>query len=265
MNKRIYFSVADNNNLKLFEMLKNSFHKFHPKDELRLYGEEAVKATGDPNFYWRRTPFIANELFKEGYTEVCALDCDQIITGNLDHIWEGDFDVAAPNNSNPREMKTYPVAVLDIHPLAYVNGGMVVMKSQPFITHWMGLCYSEHFPTYQMKEQDFLNILFFYASTHFGGPYKIKLLDHGSKWHGLIAKQYTPQMILKTREIKLDDAKVGEETILVLPKNEEWNKEEDKEIVAFHFAGGQNDPRKGNYKLIFPPEVVKWIDKLVKP
>lgn len=251
MAKRVFFSIADRQNLPHFVKLQASFKHFHPNEELILFDEEKVKATGDPHFYYRATPFIAKQLFEQGYDEICKLDADQIILGNLDHIWEDDFDFAVVNNGNPKEMKTYPVSVLDISPLAYVNCGFVVMKSKKFVEQWLALCYSEHFPQYQFREQDFLNILTFYFTDFFGGPYKVKFLDHSDKWHGLISKQYGVMM-------KMVDGKV------ILPKNDEWPTTEDKQIVCYHFAGGNNDPMKGNYRTAFPADVVKFIDGLLK-
>jgi hypothetical protein len=249
--KRAYFTISDQNNLKFFVKLQNSFKKFHPNDELILFDEAQVQATGDPNFYYRATPFIADQLFKQGYDEVCKLDADTIITGNLDHIWEGDYDVAVVNNANPRETKAYPVSILDINPLAYVNCGFVVMKGKKFVEHWLGLCYSEHFPSYQMREQDFLNIMVFYMTEHFGGSYKVKLLDMSDKWHGLVSKGYWAQ-------IELVDKK------LILKKNDEWPLDGDKEIVAIHFAGG-NDPKKmTDINIRFKPEVAKFLNELIK-
>lgn len=85
----------------------------------------------------------------------------------------------------------------------------------------------------------------------FGGPYKIRFLDDSNKWHGLVWKQYEPL-------VKLKDNK------LVLEKNDEWPKDEDKELVAWHVAGG-NQANKMNYRLKFQPEVVTRLDELVKP
>jgi lipopolysaccharide biosynthesis glycosyltransferase len=244
-NKVVAVCVADNNNLVHYQRLLNSLRKFHTEEELPLVliGEEQIKGVPDNQFFYRATPILGQQFLQQ-YDTVVKLDADQIITGKIDHTWEGDFDVAVVNNSNPKEMKTYPVAVWDIHPLAYVNCGFVVMKSKEFVKHWLDLCYSPHFQKYQMKEQDLLNILVHY------GNYRVKMLDASEKWHGLIAKQYWAKCILK-------DGK------LILPKNEEWPKDQDKEIVCIHFAGG-NDTNKGNYNLYFKPEVSKWIDKLIK-
>ena len=240
-NKTIAFTISDNNNLKYYEMLKNSWAKWHPDIELKLYGEEEIKVSGDPMFFYRATPRIGRELLKE-YDTVIKIDADSIITADLSHTWEGEFNVGVVQNSNPREMKTYPVGVWDIVPLMYVNCGYVVMKSAPFVEHWWALCTSYHFNNYQMKEQDLLNIM-----VHYCG-YPVKYLDSGEKWHGLAVKGYGPKVIFKDGN-------------LILPKDEEWPQSGDKQVCIYHFAGG-NDPTKGNYHTIFQPEVVKHLDYL---
>src|SRR3990167_5497851 len=203
MNRSCFYSIATGSYVPMFEMLKNSLRKFDKDTDFILFGENDIKQSNDPMILYRAAPYFAKKLFEQGYTEVVKLDADSLILGNLDHIWEGDYDVAVVNNSNPREMKTYPVSVIDIHPLAYINAGFVVMKSERFINHWLNLCYSPRFVHYQMREQDLLNILVFY------GGYKVRDLDASSKWHGLVSKQYTPDTILK-------DGKI------ILPKNQEW-------------------------------------------
>src|SRR3990167_1136653 len=172
--KRVYFSLATGPYVPMFEMLKNSLRKFDKTTDLILFGEQDIRQSKDDLILYRAAPYFAKKLFEQGYTEVCKLDADQLILGNLDHIWEGDYDVAVVNNANPREFKTYPVTVLDIHPLSYVNAGFVVMRSEQFIDHWLKLCLSPHFNSYQMKEQDLLNILVSYCNEAVGGPYKVK-------------------------------------------------------------------------------------------
>lgn len=241
--KRAYYCVADNNNLKYFEMMKNSLKKFDSKTDLILFGEKDIKVTNDQMIFYRATPYFAQKLFNAGYDEVCKLDADQIVTGNIDSIWEGEFDVAVVNNSNPRELKTYPVSVWDIHPLAYVNCGLVVMKNKEFVNHWFQLCYSDHFNNYQMKEQDLLNIMIYY------GTYNLKFLDQGDSFYGLASKGYWPEIILKDKE-------------LILPANPEWNNT-DKKIKVIHWAGG-NSPDKMNFQIRFKPEVVEYLEEVTK-
>ena len=144
------------------------------------------------------------------------------------------------------------MSVVDIHPLAYINAGFVVMKSEQFVNNWFKLCYSDHFNSFQMREQDLLNLIVFYFNNELGGPYKVKFLDNSDKWHGLISKQYTPNT-------KLIGSKI------ILPKDTEWPNDSDKELVAYQWAGGHQAPDKMKYKLIFPPEVSDYIETLIKP
>lgn len=250
MKPRVAFIPTDQNNMKYAQMCINSLRKFHSEEELPIViiDEEKVKQIGDPHFWYRATPIVAKGLMKD-YETIIKLDADQIVCGDLSHIWTGeDFDVAVVNNSNPREDKVYPIRLMDIHPLSYVNCGLVVLKSKTFNEHWFKLCFSDHFYNFQYREQDLLNILVFYSGENFGGPYKVKFLDNGDSFHGLASKGYWPDIILKDGE-------------LILPANEEWNKE-DKKIKVLHWAGGHVG--KMNYRLNFRPEIIKRLDELVK-
>lgn len=246
--KRCFFTIADRNNLPYYEILKNSLAKF-TSDPLILIDEEKIRQLGDVNFYYRATPIVASGLLKQ-YDAVCKLDSDILILGDLSHIWNEDYDVAVTYNSNPKDDKLYPVRLLDIHPFSYINAGFMVLKSKVFVEHWLKLCMSDHFQNFQFREQDMANLLVYYFSERFGGPYKIKFLDDGSKWHNMRSKGYTPLT-------KLIDNKV------ILPKNNEWPSDEDKQIVAYHWGGGNNS-NKMKYRLIFPSEVIQFIDTLIK-
>ena len=228
MNKKIFYTIADNNNLVHYEKLKNSLAKFHPDIELRLFGEDFVKSFGDPAFYYRATPILAMKLFNEGYDQVCKLDADQIILGKLDDIWEGDYDAACVLND-----PTYPVGVWDIKP--YFNNGLIVLKNKEFVLHWFRLCHSEHFERYQMREQDLLNIL---ASDYMN--YKIRNLDEGINIYGESAKP-----LWQTAELKGNDVMIG-----------------DRKLCVIHFGGG--NVQKGNYRIKFNEDVITKIDQLIK-
>ena len=119
---------------------------------------------------------------------------------------------------------------------------------------------SDHFLNFQYREQDLLNFMVFYMSEPFGGQWKVRHLDDDNKWHGLVWKGYEPMV-----ELRKYSPKVGKEIQhLILPQsNENWP-DEDKEVVVWHVAGG-NMLNKMNYRLRFKPEVVKYLDKLVKP
>lgn len=250
--KRCYFTIADRNNLQYYEGLKNSLAKF-TKDPLILIDEDKIKQLGDPQFFYRATPIIASGLLRD-YDAVCKLDVDQIILGNLDHIWDGDWDAATVRNSNPREDKIYPVRLLDIAPTHYANCGFVVMKSKTFVDHWLKLCMSGHFNNFQYREQDLLNIMCFYMSEPFGGPYGVRHLDDGDSFHGLASKGYWPNVILKDGGPVLPPVIDGDTTY----------PDKERKIKVIHWAGGAIGG-KMKYRLHFQPEVCEFIDNLIKP
>jgi len=248
--KKAYFSISDNRNLPYYKMMEASLRKFDKDTPLILIDEEKIKQLGDPQFFYRSTPIITKALLKD-YDMVCHIDADVLVLGNLDHIWEGDYDLAVTYNTNPKDDKLYPIRLMDIHPYSYVNNGFNVFKSKAFVEQWLKLCMSDHFQNFQYREQDILNLMVFFMSEPFGGPYKVRHLDDSNKWHGLVFKGWEPNVVLK-------DGK------LILPKNEEYPIDEDKEIVCWHVAGG-NIPNKMNYKIRFSDEVSKYIGGLIKP
>lgn len=245
--KKVAFTIASKSDEVYAKGMINSLRKFHSEKELPVLviGEQKLQEVlqKDPMFYYRATPIIARDLLRQGYDTIIKIDSDSVITSPVNHLWEFDADIGVVNNSNPREMKSYPVSVWNIHPLSYVNAGLVSMKSERFINHWFNLCNSVHFDFYQMKEQDLLNIMVFYMD------FKVHFLDSGNKWNGLISKQYWPQVELRDKK-------------LILPKNDEWPAQEDKQISVIHVAGGRI-PDKFNFKIHFKDDVAKYLERLI--
>ncbi len=243
------FTIADKDNMVHAEKMINSFHKFHPDMDVKIYNEKDV---GDKVNYYRATPMFGRKLLKD-YDLVLKLDADQIITGSLDYIFKGEYDVGVVLNFNRVDQKTYGiVTVFDIEPTAYVNCGLVAMRNKKFVEHWWRLCNSQHFMNLQYREQDLLNVMIHY------GDYKINCFDFPDKvenyqaWHGLISKGEYNKMVMR-------DGK------LILPKNEDKYPEVDKEIKVLHSAGGSNEKKVGDsYRLYFSEEVIKYIDGLIK-
>lgn len=227
-NKIVAFSPADNNFLVHFEKLEKSFHKFHPDIELRRFDNPNPN---DKDFWYRATPIIAKDLMKE-FDTVIKLDSDQIILDKLD-IFEGDYDVGVVLND-----PTYPITVWDIGAATntpYFNNGLVVLKNKDFVDHWYKLCFSRHFNVYQFREQDLLNLL---CSDYFN--YKVRCFD-GSKFYGEFAKPAWTRFKMEDNKVMLDG----------------------RQLMVYH-SGGGNVPDKGNYRIRFQEDVVKYIDSLVK-
>ena len=184
--KKCIFTIADENNMKYADMMAKSLRKFHTAEELPLViiGPEDLKdRLLDPFFFYRATPIIASELL-EKYDTVIKIDADSIVTGDLSDSWKEEVDAACVFNSNPREWKSFQYTIWDINPMEYLNCGYVVMKSKELVKHWHDLCFTYHFNTYQMREQDLLNII-----AHYGN-YKIQALDVSDSLWGLSHKGY---------------------------------------------------------------------------
>src|SRR5258708_25677956 len=231
--KIIAYTPADEKQDVFFKQLENSLRKFQSEKELPLVRYE-LKDDIDNMKWYRATPMIAKDLI-EDYEIVLKLDVDQIITGKLDMLWNGEKYDAGLVFNDP----TYPIQVWDISP--YFNNGLVVIKSKAFVDHWWRLCNTGHFFSYQFKEQDLLNIL---ASDYF--DYTIKALDTYDGIYGEYAKPLWATAYLKDGKIMLpvEDGK-------------------ERELKVIHFGGG-NDPNKGNFKIRFQPEVVEHIERLIK-
>lgn len=239
----VAFTVADSNNEKYLKMFKNSLRKFHSEEELPLIvvDQAWLNRINDPMKFYRMTPLIARDLIKD-YEVVLKFDCDQIVCGKLNHLWENtSYDLGCVLNGNPKEP---PYSVWDIHPAMYMNCGLVAMASSEFVHHWWSLCSSPHFNSYQFKEQDLMNIIYHY------GNYDVTCFDASNNWNGLVSKGWW-QFVEKR----------GED--LILPKGDRmWPVDGDKTIKVIHWAGGQ-EPNKMNYQIHFSPEVSKYLDYLV--
>ena len=249
--------------LKMVNSLKKTNPDIEKKADIILYTEKDALRHGFtflPNDLMMRymTPIFLSELIKD-YECVVRLDSDQIITGDISHVWEGDFDVAVVQNGNPRELVSQQqtmgrtVNVWDVDALKdYVNCGFVVVKSERFVNHWLKLCTPER-QMYQFYEQDFLNILCYY------GDYKVRFLDKekNNEWFGLISKGYWSEIVLKDKQ-------------LVLPKDsgtefDAWPTDADKTIKCIHVAGGA-DPAKFNFGFIdsrFQKDVASYLKFLI--
>lgn len=249
--KKVLFTAADENNKKYVTQLVNSIRKFHSEEELPIviYDEKDV---GDKINWYRQKPLFAKELINE-YELVIGADADQIVTGNLDYIFDKEYDVATVLNFNRVDPPKYgKIGVFDISPTEYMNCGLVAMRSKRFIDHWWDLCNSNHFQNLRYKEQDLLNVLVHY------GDYEVTCLDFPdpiydySAWHGLISKGEYLKM-------KLRDGK------LILPKAKDNYPEKDKEIKVLHSAGGGYEKKIGDaYRTLFNEDVIKYIDSLIK-
>ncbi len=260
----IFTTGLDAQNEQYAKKMLNSLYKTNPdikkKADVKFFKQQDAIQRGftfinDLKMAYM-TPIFMKDLLQE-YECVVRLDADMIITGDISSCWEGDFDVAVVQNANPREIQTQQammgkvVQVWDINAMDYVNCGFVVAKSEEFVDHWLKLCTPERRNVYQFYEQDFLNILVYY------GNYKVKFLDRqpNNKWWNLISKQYGSQFELRDGKLILPD-KSGDD-------REPWPIDGDKEIVCYHYAGGNQSPKFHDIDIRFQADVASYLKGLI--
>lgn len=249
--KTCIFVIATESHAKLYEKLVNSIRKFHPDIEIIRYHDEDIKATKDPAIFYRATPYFAKKLMDQGYELVIKMDADSIVTGSLERVLQGNYEVGTVLNYNRVDPMRYgQISVGTVNPGAYYNCGFVAMTSKKFVEHWLRLCYTPHFDMLQYREQDLLNII-----THYG-DYKVTCFDEFtpeySAWHGLVAKGEGLKMIVKKGEI-------------VLPASPDGYPKHDKLIKVLHNAGGSSErPIQDVYRTQFSEEVIHRLTELME-
>lgn len=247
----IFFSVADDNNLPYYKKMVKTLKHFHPDANVMLFGAKEVAETGDPDIFYRATPFFAKFLFEQGYTRVIKLDADQLILGTLERLLEeDDFDIGTVLNFNPHDIAKFgPISIAGIPIDQYYNNGLVVMRNKEFVDRWLQLCFHPHFTNYQYREQDFLNFL-----AHYGG-FKVRCFDNEDNinnyraWHGCLNSGEGLNM-------KVIDGEV------ILPASPSQYPTKDIKVKVYHFAGAGVEKMK--YRLCFSEEVIKFIDDILK-
>lgn len=253
-DKRVVFTIADDNNLGFARNLEKTFKHFHPDIEFRIIcGVELKERLElDRDFFYRATPKIAEELFNEGYTMVLKIDADSLITGSLDYVFNTtDYDIGTVINWNRIDPRIYGVVQgWGIQPPEYMNCGFVAMRSKRAVHHWRVLCETQQFYRLQYREQDLLNIIIYY------GNYNCRCFDMGDGpmgehgWYGLIAKGEWSRAIMKDGNI-------------VVPQGQDNFPPHEMKLNVIHWAGGQGSP-KMNYRTVFTEEVADYIDSLLK-
>lgn len=251
--KTCMFVIATKQYDETYRRFLNSLRKFHPDLEVYRINTAEIEETHDSQIFMRAKPYFACQFFDKGYELVIGADVDQIITGNLDRILLGDYEVGTVLNINRVDPTMYGlVSVGTINPEKYYNAGFVAMTSAKFARHWNKLCHSEHYPKFQYREQDLLNIICHY------GEYQVTCFDEYdatidyAAWHGLICKGEGMKMVMRDGE-------------LILPAQLDGYPKGEKKIKILHNAGGQNEkPIQEAYRTQFNEDVITYLTKLME-
>lgn len=247
----VFFTIADQNNLKYAKALENSFRKFHKDIDFIIVQGEDLQAylKDDPQFFYRATPILAEKFLKE-YELVVKIDSDSIVLGDLSYIWKTpDYDVATVINWNRYDAQRYPIVQFQgVLPIEYMNCGLVCMRNEKFVHDWKILCFTEQYNRSQYKEQDMLNAMIYY------GNWNVRCLDHGDgpanmyAWWGLLGKLEWSRAELRGNDV-------------VVPKGlgDTPFPPKDVELKVVHMAGGSPKESWGKF---FNEKIMKRINFL---
>ena len=227
--KTVFFTISDD---RYFypagtHILINSFKRFHPDIPLVVYRQDMIdkvfKEKGI-NFYQAKPTFA--KLLYDNYDLVVNIDADHVITGRLQEILEGDYDVAFPWNYNDYEN----ASLGDITEEMYLQAGIVASTKKSFWDTWEKM--NVDAMKYLRKENDIVNLLV-YGDTNIS----LKILDKKKDYYGCKSLNREPEFYIK------DDR--------LMCRGEQ--------VFAYHFARGAVFPKLNFPTMPFTPEVKQWL------
>jgi len=209
-------------------VMVNSFRRFHPDIDLIVFRQDTIdkvfKEKGI-NFYQAK-PTFAKLLTKE-YDLIVNIDCDHVITGRLDSILKGDYDVGAPWNFNDYENASFE----NITETMYLQAGIVASTSVKFWDTWEEA--NQNAMRYLRKENDILNLVVYNQMPQL----KLKIFDKEKDYYGCKSLGREP-------EFRIEDNRL-------MCRGEQ--------IFAYHFARGNVFPKLHFDTMPLVDEVKHWL------
>ena len=251
--------------------LQNSLKYFHPDVPHYVYTTEDVTRARETysdftDLHQCMIPVqpIERKLI-EKYDIVIHIDADSTVTGSLDEILEGDYEVACVRNNSdhgtagchPGESIYDPYLKNVIQWQDFVNAGLIASTKADFWTDWFG-ANKLNAKNHAGHEQDVLNCMLN------SGRYKAKLLDPlGSNVSYGVSNAWGPFTPREHNVIRHWDSWTGafmKDEKLYIPNIHGTP----VEVKVLHVAGGCNAPHmKQDHKQYgFSDEVLKYIDKV---
>lgn len=248
--KTIFFTICDTslqkglpNSRNLdFTGFMNSFKKFHPDIEMRVFNEHDMKAL-NLNYYNAKATF--GRILSDGYDLVVNVDADHYFFDRCDEILAADYDVACPANFNETDNLVAIKVTSGIngdgnkHDLVsvvqFLQGGLIASPNKLFWRHYE-YAVKKYYEQFVCKENDVLNLVAYLY------PYEVKILDgcidyrkpEHRRWYGC-------SIINKEKKCVVSNGKVTCEG---------------KPVKAYHFAHGGG---KRSYTDVFSAEVSDFI------
>jgi hypothetical protein len=237
--KKCAFTIVDDNYYYAVgtHIFINSFRRFHPDEDIDLiiFRQDMVDkifAKENINFYQAK-PYFGELVANMGYSLVCNIDADTVITGRLTEVFDNvDYDIAGAWNFNDYENASFENITAEM----YIQAGMVASTNKLFWKKWREI--NKTAMQYVRKENDTLNLLWYNDSEI--NKLRRKILDKDKNYYGCKSLGREPEFYIK------------DDTLMC-----------HKEIVkAYHHARGGVFPKLDFNNMPFTQEVKEWLMKV---
>lgn len=225
----------------------NSFKRFHPDIEMRVFNENDLAERGLN--YYNAKGLLGYQLSLE-YDLVVNIDADHYIFSRLDEILAADYDVACPANYNQTDNLVGIKATSGINGLSdqadfigvkeYLQGGLIAATDTVFWNHYQHAT-QKFYERFVCKENDVLNIV---AHTF---PYRVKVLDGNVDFNHPAHNCFYGCGVYPRESL----AYIENDKLMV----------DGKPVKAYHFAHGGG---KRNYKEVFPASTHDYIKSIIE-
>lgn len=231
--KTVFFTIVDDKHYypEGTHIMVNSFKKFHPDIDLVVYRQDMIDKVfkeKEINFYQAKPTFA--RLLADEYDLVVNIDADHVITGRLDEILKGDYDVGAPWNFNDYENSSFE----NITDEMYLQAGIVASTSKFFWEYWETA--NKDAMKYKRRENDILNLIVYNQLPEIN----LKIFDKDKDYYGCKSLGREPQFYIENDKLMCR----GEQ------------------ILAYHFARGGVFPKLDFPNMPLKDDVKEWLSRL---
>lgn len=209
----------------------NSFKRFHPDIDLVVFRQDMVDKVfkeRNINFYQAKPHFA--ELLFDKYDLIVNIDSDHVITGRMDEVLKGDYDVGFPWNFNDYENASFE----NITEEMYLQCGMVASTRKDFWIKWQEKNIDAM--KYLRKENDTVNLLVYNDMPEL----KLKIFDKEKNYYGCKSLGREPEFYVEDNKLMCR----GEQ------------------IIAYHFARGGVFPKLHFNSMPLRQEVKDWLNNI---
>lgn len=232
MNSTVFYTIVDDNYYYPVgtHILVNTFRRFHPDIPLIVFRQDAIDevfAREKINFYMAKPTFA--KLLVGRYDRIINIDADTVITGRLDAILDGDWEVGGVWNKNDYEDASFD----NITPEMYVQAGLVGSTNPKFWDIWERE--NKNAMNYIRQENDILNKIWY--NDPIVSKMNRVIWDKDKDYYGCKALDREGEMYLEGGELMLRKEKVK----------------------CYHHAKGRDLPKLQFDRMGFRPEVSIWL------